>query len=262
MTPLERRTALAAGGVAALLARLAEPARAAPIRSDNPALDYVRLRADQSGKPVYWLSRGTRYLLADFQITPLHAMNMASVVAAERKPDGGFIVRALEGSYATDLAGVMTDAFVNPVTTARVPLTVAPAQTVIYHYEPDGCMVLPRDETKPPAGTFEGAIAVRASFQGGLAVEEKFVTRSKTGTLSELITFVGTPGADGSVGGTVKTVVVLRNWPYDTEPGARQLLAVYEGRKFAGFDALMAEAGADALEKAQPGLAKKLAAFT
>lgn len=264
---LARRAALAAGpfssaALAALIGRLAEPAIAAPPASGDVALDYVRLRADPSGKPAYWLSRGTRYLMEDFRIVPLHVMNMASAVVAVRDPAGGFIVRALEGAYATDFAGARAAAFVNPEDGARLPMTVAPAQTVAYRYMSDGRMSLPPDPARPASAEFDGAIAARPPFGGELMVEERFVSRGVSGVLSELITFAGLPTTDGLVADAAKTVIVLRNWPYGDVGGGRQLLAVYEGRRFATLDALMAEIDPGALQAAQPGLSEKLAAFT
>jgi len=263
---LARREALAAGplssvAIAALIGRLAAPAIAAPAASGDVALDYVRLRAEPSGKPVYWLSRGTRYLLADFQIVPLHAMNMASAVVAARDPAGGFVVRALEGAYAAGLDGGEASAFANPVDGTRLPVTIAPAQTVAYRYLSDGRMLLPDDPMRPTSAQFEGAIASRPPFAGEHAVEERFVSRGAAGILSELITFAGAPAADGAVADAAKTVIVLRNWPYG-DAGGKLLLAVYEGRKFASLDALMAQVNARALQAAQPGLSERLAAFT
>jgi hypothetical protein len=253
---LTRRGAFA---VAAPL--LAAPSALAATPIGNTALDYVRLRADPAGAPVYWLSRGVRYLLADFQLTPLHAMTMASAVVAGGQGDGSFVVRALEAAYATDLApGDLIDGFMNPVSGRRVALAAAPPQVVGYHYFADGRMALPRDDARKMEAEFRGALAMLKPFAGALAVEERFSVRTQTPSgvsdLAEQVTFTG-----DSEGRATKTVVVLRNWPFDAKRPEFTLLATYQGRRFATFDEFLAEIGPGKLEIAQPGFAERLAAF-
>ncbi len=258
---------LSALTLATLLTGMTSPVGAAkPAASGNLAQVYVRLRTDEGGKRTYWLSRGTRYLLADFQITPLHAMSMASCVVADSKPDGSFVVRTLEGSFATDLeTGTVVDSFVNPATGASVALPVTAPLTVTYHYHADGRMALTSDDPRRTSVDFRGALAARQEFAGELAVEERFAIRTRTATgtsdLSEQITFSGRVDARGNISDATKSVVVLRNWPFDQDQPQLMLLAVYQGRRFESLDALLAEAGAGILDRAQPGFRDRLAEY-
>lgn len=260
-----RRTALSAAGLppAALVSLLAGfsalPATAATSAAGNVVDDYVRLRTHADGRPAWWLSRGTRYLLADFQLTPLHAMNMASAVVADRKDDGSFVVRTLEGSYSTDLESAeLIDGFVNPSTGARVPLASSPPVVVTYQYHSDGRMTYPVGAPPRPGTEMRGALAHRAAFGGAVSIEERFSVRTQTATttsnLGEQIVFRA--GSEGST----KTVVVMRNWPYGQEQSFL-LLAVYEGRRFDSFEAFMDEIGAARLDTAQPGFRQRLADY-
>lgn len=199
-------------------------------------------------------------------MTPLHANTMASCVVADRKDDGSYVVRTLEGAFSTDLeSGALIDGFINPASGARVALTPAAPVVVTYQYHADGRMTQPAGVPARPGAELRGAVAVRQAFAGEFAVEERFAIRTRSATvssdLSEQIVFTCTLGAGGAMVDSTKTVVVLRNWPYDKDQPQLTLLAIYQGQRFDTFDALMTEIGPGKLEVAQPGYTERLAAY-
>lgn len=260
---LDRRVALFALAAASLLAN-ARQAFAA--NNGDLVQNYIRIRGNPDGAPAYWLSRGTRYLLADYQMTPLHANIMASCVVADRRDDGSVVVRTLEGAYATELdTENLIDGFINPASGARVALTPGAPVVVTYQYRADGRMTFPAGEQARPGTDLRGALAARNAYGGELAIEERFALRTRTAAatsdLSEQIIYSATAAADGTVSGATKSMVVLRNWPYDKDQPQLMLLAAYQGKRLDSFEALMAEIGPGKLEMAQPGFADRLAKY-
>ncbi|MSO97504.1 MAG: hypothetical protein EXR11_04685 [Rhodospirillaceae bacterium] len=262
------RRALLAGGSTATLVAVARAAHCVEAAAPNLAVDYVKIRARMDGNPVYWLSRGVKYLLANYQITPLHGFNMVSCVVADKTGDG-FTVRTLEASFAVDVAGTtLVDSFFNPLTKANEKIPAVAPLVVGYDFAPDGAMTLPVADPRRANTDFSGQILPRAGMSSHIAMEERFVVRPKGGgvsALSEVIKYTGVQSswqaASGMFMRATKTLVVLRNWNFGGGDATAMLLSTYDGQKFLTFDDVIAEAGRDKIEQAQPGFVQKLAAF-
>ncbi len=90
--PARRDLLTNAGLLASAMALLAGTDAAAQQNSAPNAsagVDYARLRASLDGRPAYWLSRGVKYALSDFEIMPIHGFNMLEGISCTPQPDGG-----------------------------------------------------------------------------------------------------------------------------------------------------------------------------
>lgn len=286
-----RRDVLAnAGMLASAMALFAQTeAVAQPNRAPNPAtgLDYARLRASLDGRPAYWLARGVKYALSDFEITPIHGFAMLEGIAYVPQPDGTHLFRIYEAPYATDLAtGEVINEFTNPLTGDAVPIPHVQPLSLLYAVDQAGNLTIPPDDPRIGRVEFSGFVQSRRGFSSDVLMEERFVTRSpappESGSgsgagsevgsgsgsgagmvekpaLTELINYTGAASSlreDGALFAEArKSIVVFRNGldgPV-TSGYPPMLLALYEGLKFLSFDDAVRETGETQMERTHPG---------
>jgi hypothetical protein len=267
MTIVGRRD-LITGGATSVLIGVTRATNAAAAEL-NLANDYVKIRTRNDGKPVYWLSRGVKYLLADYRLTPLHGFNMVSSVVADKMADGGFTVRTLEAAVAVDLTGMkVTSSFFNPLTKTDENIPATAPMVVAYDFALDGIMTLPANDPRRAKSDFSGQIAVRTGMTDHITIEERFVIRPKDGgasALSEVITYTAEHAtwqeASSAYTQARKSLAVLRNWNFGGGDTSAMLLSTYDGRKFMTLNELLAEIGAENIERAHPGFTQKLTGF-
>ena len=280
--PGRREMLTGMSGLASALALLAGPemsssAVAQPDRASgaNAGVNYARLRASLDGRPAYWLSRGVKYALSDFEITPIHGFAMLEGIAYTPQPDGRHLFRIFEAPYATDLAtGAVIDVYTNPLTGAAVPIPHVQPLSLLYAVDQIGNLTIPPDDPRIGKVDFSGFVQPRHSFSADVLSEERFVTRSPAAestsekpALTELINYSGVASSlseDGNLYAEArKSIVVFRNGLDGPNIGGYPpvLLALYEGLKFLSFDNAVQETGETQMERTHPGFLERLAKF-
>ncbi len=267
----------------------AQPAKAPSDSVSNSAtgLDYARLRASLNGRPAYWLARGVKYALSDFEITPIHGFAMLEGIAYVPQPGGSHLFRIFEAPYATDLVtGEVIDVYTNPLTGDAVPIPHVQPLSLLYAVDQVGNLTIPPDDPRLGRVEFSGFVQSRRGFSSDVLMEERFVTRSpappESGSgsgagsgagmgekpaLTELINYTGAASSlreDGALFAEArKSIVVFRNGldgPV-TSGYPPMLLALYEGLKFLSFDDAVRETGETQMERTHPGFLERLATF-
>ncbi len=279
-THMSRRDLLANTGLLAsvmsLLPQTGTAAEPAGARNTDIVLETARIRARLDGRPAYWLARGIKYALSDFQMIPLHGFNMVAGIACSALPDGSQLFRMFEAPYATDLkTGEATDVFANPLTDAEIPIPHIQPLTLFYGLDQAGKVFIgPGDPRVGTAVEFSGSMQARQSIGSDVMLEERFVTRSpappgssEKPVLSELINHTGSGPSlseDGAFFAEARSsIVVLRNGLEGPAVGGYppMLLALYEGRKYLSMDDALREGGEAQMEETHPGFLERLAEF-
>ena len=276
---LARRDVLANAGLFASITALLANTTVAASKDASPnavsAKNYARLRASLSGRPAYWLSRGVKYALSDFEITPIHGFSMLEGIVCDSQPDGSYLFRIFEAPYASDLAtGDVIDEFTNPLTGEEVPIPHVQPLSLRYAVDQAGNLTIPNGDPRLGKVEFDGHIQSRDSFSSDVLSEERFVTRSPPppGTsekpvLTELINYTGEKSSMNENGDLFsqarKSIVVFRNGLSGPVTGGYppMLLALYEGLKFLSFDEAVRETGEARMDRAHPGFLDRLAKF-
>jgi hypothetical protein len=277
--PARRDVLGKAGALASALAFFAQSESVAqPRKALNPTsgLDYARLRASLDGRPAYWLSRGVKYALSDFEITPIHGFNMLEGIVYEPQADGSHLFRIFEAPYASDLdTGEVIDVYTNPLTGEAVPIPHINPLSLFYAVDGSGNLTIPADDPRIGKVEFSGFVQPRQSFSTEVLSEERFVTRSpappgslEKPALTELINYTGAASSLSDNGDLFaearKSIVVFRNGIDGPVASGYppMLLALYEGLKFLSFDDAVQEAGELQMERTHPGFLERLEKFT
>ncbi len=276
--PARRDVLTNAGLLASAMTLLTGTARAAShnrVFNVSTALDYARLRASLDGRPAYWLSRGVKYALSDFEITPIHGFNMLEGIACDSQPDGTYLFRIFEAPYASDLAtGEVINVFANPLTGEDVPIPHVQPLSLFYAVDSEGNLTIPPVDPRLGRVEFSGFVESRQSFSSEVLSEEHFVTRmpppqgsDEKPVLSELINYAAANTSlhdDNSMFTEArKSIVVFRNGLNGPNTGGYppMLLALYEGFKFLSYDDAVRETGEAQMERTHPGFLDRLAKF-
>ena len=250
-------------------------AMASDVTTGTAGVDYARLRASLDGKPAYWLSRGVKYALSDFEITPIHGFSMLEGIVCEPTPAGGHLFRIFEAPYASDLeTGEVIEMYTNPLTGAQVPIPHVQPLSLFYAVDQEGNLYIPPSDPRIGKVEFNGFIQARKSFSTDILSEERFVTRSPSSegssekpTLTELINYTGVASSLSENGDGYaearKSIVVFRNGLDGPDLGGYPpiLLALYEGLKFFSFDDAVQETGETQMERTHPGFLQQLSQF-
>ncbi len=237
--------------------------------------DYGRLRASLDGRPAYWLSRGVKYAISDFEIMPIHGFNMLEGISCTPQTDGGYLFRIFEAPYASDLdTGSVIDVFTNPLTGKEVSIPHIQPLSLFYAVDQAGNLTIPSGDPRLGKVEFSGFVQSRRSFSSEVLSEERFVTRSparenssEKPVLTELINYTGAASSlneDGVLFTQArKSIVVFRNGLDGPRKGGYppMLLALYEGLKFMSIDEAVQETGETQMERTHPGFLKQLAKF-
>jgi len=238
-------------------------------------LEYGRLRASLDGRPAYWLSRGVKYALSDFEITPIHGFTMLEGIVYTPQPDGGHLFRIFEAPYASDLeTGEVIDVYTNPLTGKQVPIPHVQPLSLFYSVDQAGNLFIAPSDPRIGKVEFSGYVQARRSFSTEVLSEERFVTRtpapagsSAKPVLSELINYTGVASSLSDNGDRYaeagKSIVVFRNGLDGPTLGGYPpvLLALYEGLKFSSFEDAVRETGKNQMDHTHPGFLERLAEF-
>ena len=155
---LDRRTLLAAGATASVLATLPGLAMAAPashgtvVGPDGLPADAAtraaivrRMRYRADAGMVFWWFRGRSYAQQGATLTPLCGLLFGSMVNVTPRGDGGFDVRQYEIGFRTDLVtGERIEKMRNPLTGEMIDIPFGPVGPSVMAYSADNVPNVPK----------------------------------------------------------------------------------------------------------------------